>query len=684
MLGGKALVIALVAASSSSFGTPPAPRPADHVQESDQDTVWLTPGAPVEGKFAEGESVSYWVQLPAGSFVRIRALCRSEAHHNWLRLRLFAPEGNQPITFGAHSGFVFSVLTHRATQPGRYRLEIGSEFPGTPAHYRVWIDELLDQSEYQQRQDSLRSDPRVAWLRDHALPLRSTSPDDEDFSDLGGLARYVADSRVVMLGELSHDVGNVYAAKTHLVKFLHQELGFDVLVVEMGLYDMWKLWQGLSAAVPLEQALPRVRQGFWLSANFRPLWEYVAQAATTDRPLEVAGFDRHTTSSLATDFLVTDLRSFLAEAGIDSEAAGRDSTFWAALQQAAVGLALPFAQVPTRDEHDAFLDALYTLRADISAGPLGLEKTGRFWAQALKTAARHYHVEWDSATAGPYGFRSGRSATMAENLLWLAEEYYPGRKIIVWCENNHGLRNGGHLLPVSIQHATAAGAPLSMTTLAEFRPDLAGVRDWTSVAQYVQAVMGREFYSVGTTVYEGLWWGDGAMWAQPDQDRSFELEELFVAAGFEQAFLDVRSLSGDAEWLWEPIVSNVFNRYTFNAGFRGVLPFVFDGILFLRTARPGRHTEEIPVASEILEDYVGQYQMSPEVTIAVTLESGRLFIQATGRWKRPIFAASETEFFVQGRQGAASQLTFLRDESGAVTGLMLHRGGQDTLGRKVR
>ena len=85
-----------------------------------------------------------------------------------------------------------------------------------------------------------------------------------------------------------------------------------------------------------------------------------------------------------------------------------------------------------------------------------------------------------------------------------------------------------------------------------------------------------------------------------------------------------------------------------------------------------------------LEDYVGQYQLSPEFTITVTLESGRLFIQPTGQWKRGVYAESETEFFVQGRQGAAARLTFLRDATGTVTGLTLHQGGKDTPGRKVR
>jgi erythromycin esterase len=548
----------------------------------------------------------------------------------------------------------------------------------------VWIDELLDSNQYQQRQDSLRNDPRVAWVRDHAVALRSIAPEDDDFSDLTGLSEYLGDARMVMLGEWGHSMGNNYSAKTRLVKFLHQQLGFDVLAVEMGLYDIGKLWRELNAGMALERALPRERVGFWITADFMPLWEYVAHWATTAHPLEVVGFDRHTTSSLATDFFVSDLRSFLADADIDADAASRDSSFWAALQQVAVAHARPFTQVPSRNEHDVFLDAVDALRAEIRAAPSGLTQAGRFWMRALKTGSRHYHVEWDFATAGPHGFKSGRSATMAENLLWLAEEYYPGRKIIVWCENNHGLRNGAHLLPSSVDYATAGEGPLSIAKLAEFRPDLSRLRDWTSVAQYVQAIMGRDFYSIGTTAYEGLAWLSAGWWFQPDQDVSIELEELFVAAGFEQAFLDVRSLSNEADWLREPIVSNVFNRYNYGAGFRGILPFVFDGVLFLRTARPSTHTDEIQVAPEVLRGYVGHYEVTPELTIAITLDSERLFAQAaTGQYKIRLYAESETGFFVQGTHGLDARLTFQRDEAGAVTGLVLTQGGRDRPGRKV-
>jgi serine-type D-Ala-D-Ala carboxypeptidase/endopeptidase len=90
---------------------------------------------------------------------------------------------------------------------------------------------------------------------------------------------------------------------------------------------------------------------------------------------------------------------------------------------------------------------------------------------------------------------------------------------------------------------------------------------------------------------------------------------------------------------------------------------------------------EIEVATEILDDYVGEYQFTPERSITVTLEGDALFVHATGRRRLQLFAESETEFFVR---RANLQITFERDDDGEVTGLVLHAGGQDMPGRKVQ
>lgn len=88
---------------------------------------------------------------------------------------------------------------------------------------------------------------------------------------------------------------------------------------------------------------------------------------------------------------------------------------------------------------------------------------------------------------------------------------------------------------------------------------------------------------------------------------------------------------------------------------------------------------EIDVAEPVLRRYIGDYELRPTFGINVTLENGALFAQATGQEKRPIFPESDTKFFYR---AVNAQLTFTRDSSGAVTGLILHQGGREQPGRK--
>lgn len=96
---------------------------------------------------------------------------------------------------------------------------------------------------------------------------------------------------------------------------------------------------------------------------------------------------------------------------------------------------------------------------------------------------------------------------------------------------------------------------------------------------------------------------------------------------------------------------------------------------------PPRERSEVAVAGKILETYVGEYRLAPAFSIAVTLENGSLYVQATGQERFPVFAESETEFFLK---VVDAQITFERDEAGVVTGLVLHQAGQHVPGMKVR
>lgn len=82
----------------------------------------------------------------------------------------------------------------------------------------------------------------------------------------------------------------------------------------------------------------------------------------------------------------------------------------------------------------------------------------------------------------------------------------------------------------------------------------------------------------------------------------------------------------------------------------------------------------IEVPRSLLQGYVGNYELRPGFALAITLEGDQLMSQATGQRKLPLFAESETKFFLK---VIDAQLEFFKDEQGAVTHAVLHQGGAD-------
>jgi CubicO group peptidase (beta-lactamase class C family) len=77
---------------------------------------------------------------------------------------------------------------------------------------------------------------------------------------------------------------------------------------------------------------------------------------------------------------------------------------------------------------------------------------------------------------------------------------------------------------------------------------------------------------------------------------------------------------------------------------------------------------------KVYDAYVGRYQIGPEKSFSITREGDRLMAQPTGQGKRQILPESETEFFVE---GVDAKLTFVKDDKGKVTHMMLRQGKND-------
>ena len=82
---------------------------------------------------------------------------------------------------------------------------------------------------------------------------------------------------------------------------------------------------------------------------------------------------------------------------------------------------------------------------------------------------------------------------------------------------------------------------------------------------------------------------------------------------------------------------------------------------------------EVELPAEVLAEYVGEYDLAGGV-FTIYLNDGQLSAQLTGQQRLPIFAEAKDKLFYK---VVDAQLTVLRDENGAVRGMMLHQGGQE-------
>ena len=91
--------------------------------------------------------------------------------------------------------------------------------------------------------------------------------------------------------------------------------------------------------------------------------------------------------------------------------------------------------------------------------------------------------------------------------------------------------------------------------------------------------------------------------------------------------------------------------------------------------------QEIQVKEEILNKYTGTYQINPQVSMMITVENGRLWVQASGQPKMQLFAQKENFFFSKDVDG---QVEFVIDQTGKIDKLFLFVNGNQIPGKKIK
>jgi erythromycin esterase len=405
--------------------------------------------------------------------------------------------------------------------------------------------------------------PKVEWLKKNAIPIRTIDPADDDFADLQPLKKIIGDARVVQLGEQSHGDGATFYAKERLIRFLHEQMGFDVLAWESGFYDCEEMNQAIDSDMPALEAAQKGVFGIWTRGGLMtPLFEYARSTLKTARPLRQTGFDIQFSGSNQQGFakVLDDLGD-----GIASDADKQT------VRDTVRAMARTPGYKPSKEEEMAAQAAATRIAEALrkSAGSARDPRRAQFLAKSFEDFGALVHLR--TQTLPSQGIRadfSFRDIKMGENLIWLANDWYKGKKIIVWAASMHVTRN-------------AAAIDTRMDTL--------NYKDYRTMGQVVHESLGKAAYTITFTAYRGKSANPSTSQRPLMPPAAESVETLFHAAGMPYALVDFRGLP-EGHWLRTPMIMRPLGY----AQMKSDWTTNFDAVLFTDVMFPNTPAGTVP------------------------------------------------------------------------------------------
>jgi CubicO group peptidase (beta-lactamase class C family) len=110
--------------------------------------------------------------------------------------------------------------------------------------------------------------------------------------------------------------------------------------------------------------------------------------------------------------------------------------------------------------------------------------------------------------------------------------------------------------------------------------------------------------------------------------------------------------------------------------------FYGPGMVAVRTDEPlPSQRESIELDPAVVEQYAGEYELAPGQSIQFTLEEGKLIAHVPGQPAYPLWAETETHFFLK---ELPVKFEFQKDAAGKITGMVLNQGGRELQAKKVK
>ncbi|MCA1292740.1 erythromycin esterase family protein [Paenibacillus sp. alder61] len=408
------------------------------------------------------------------------------------------------------------------------------------------------------------------WLQQNAHKLNSL--ESEDYSDLAFLKPLLKDKTVVSLGENYHRVAEYSSVKTRLIKFLHEEMGFDVIAFESGMGDAAAVFETRDYLTP-EEMMGGSIHGAWHSSETLELFNYIKEQGKGDDPLYLAGYDNQFTSYYLTQFI----GGVIGKLDLDKGKAFAQMEFQAIADWYGVVNKYPmFSKDPVyRKEIRAVIDKYVPQyqetikyveehRAEIKAVVPNQPHIDEIILKALKD-----HVAFlESGLKDVKDGYSSRDRLMTENLEWVMKTLYPGKKVILWAHNDHLAKNTSKMRV----------------------KDESGkwIYSFTSMGELMHRKLKDKMYVIGLYMNRGssVTLDSGKPFTIKPATKG-SLEHLIMQSGYANSFIDLskhKVQNAQNAWMFRPIYASEDGLTTYQV-LPNVMRFIpkeqYDGIIVI-------------------------------------------------------------------------------------------------------
>jgi len=270
------------------------------------------------------------------------------------------------------------------------------------------------------------------YVKKAIVPINSIDPLVTDYTDFEEIGK-AGNARIVMLGEQDHGDAPTFLAKTKLIKYLHEQKGFNVLAFESDFFGLNYGWDNVAKTSPAIDS--------FLSKNIFPVWthchtctelfyQYIPATHKTVSPLHITGFDSQLIMGYSVNRLVPTLDSLLSMLELPITKHPEYRT-----------VILPMIDALRKGyggtgENFIFFPKLIIYLKEIQQQVSFKLKKDDFWRMLmdnLVASADEYLI----LSKDIYKGNNIRDNQMANNLAWLSDNKYPNEKIIVWAANGH-------------------------------------------------------------------------------------------------------------------------------------------------------------------------------------------------------------------------------------------------------